>query len=152
MDIWMTFSIINFQANVHDWWLSRLWNCPQMNVTEPYTGDDKSTLVHVMARCSQTTAITWTSEDEDLGRHVASLGHNKLSMKIQNQCDLFAVTPRLLRGCRCVESTNELDRKKRVRMSCLNTLCNTKAVHICSGNQKSVPLCKHLQTTLFCIC
>ena len=39
--------------------------------------DDKSTLVQVMVYCRQ-QAITWTSVDQDLQRHMASLGPNEL--------------------------------------------------------------------------
>ena len=39
--------------------------------------DGKSTLVQVMAWCRQ--AITWTSVDQDLQRHMASLGPMQLN-------------------------------------------------------------------------
>ena len=41
--------------------------------------DDKSTLVQVMAWCRQAKAVTWTSVDQDLQRHMVSVGPNKLS-------------------------------------------------------------------------
>ena len=42
--------------------------------------DDKSTLVQVMAWCRRQQAITWTSVDQDLQRHMASLGPNELKL------------------------------------------------------------------------
>ena len=40
--------------------------------------DDKSTLIQVMALCRQEQAITWASVDQDLCRHMVSLGHSEL--------------------------------------------------------------------------
>ena len=41
--------------------------------------DDKSTLVQVMAGAVRQQAITWTSVDQELQRHMASLGLNELT-------------------------------------------------------------------------
>ena len=41
--------------------------------------DDHSTLGRVMAWCRQQQAITWTNVDQDLQRHMASLGPNELT-------------------------------------------------------------------------
>ena len=43
--------------------------------------DDKSTLVQVMAWCRMQQAITWTSVDQDLQRHMASLCPNELTVQ-----------------------------------------------------------------------
>ena len=42
-----------------------------------YLTDDKSDLVQVMA---QQQAITWANVDPDPFRHMASLGHNELTL------------------------------------------------------------------------
>ena len=44
--------------------------------------DDESTLVQVMAWCRQATSHYPNSVDEDLQRHMASLGPNELNLSI----------------------------------------------------------------------
>ena len=54
--------------------------------------DDKLTLVQVMAWCRRQQAITWTSVDQDLQRHMLSLSPNELNsfivMHVYNNCIL----------------------------------------------------------------
>ena len=45
--------------------------------------DDKLTLVQVMIVAFRQQAITWTSDDIDLRRHMAPLGYNELIHWIQ---------------------------------------------------------------------
>ena len=46
--------------------------------------DDKSTLVQVMAWCRQATSHYLNSVDQDIQRHMASLGHNVLTCHLLN--------------------------------------------------------------------
>ena len=46
--------------------------------------DNKSTLVQVMAWCRQTTSHFWTSVNQDLQRHMASLGPNELRLILRH--------------------------------------------------------------------
>ena len=46
--------------------------------------DDESTLAQVMACCWQQQAITWANVDPDLSGHMASLGHNELTLGMLN--------------------------------------------------------------------
>ena len=51
--------------------------------------DDESTLARVMAWCWRRHTITWTSADQDLRRHMASISHNELMHGEQYKHDIF---------------------------------------------------------------
>ena len=51
---------------------------------------DKSILIQVMTWCRQATILPWASVDQDLCRHMASLGHNEFK-PLANMHILFNV-------------------------------------------------------------
>ena len=85
--------------------------------------EDKSKLVQVMAWCRQ-QVITWTSVDQDLQRHMPSLGPNELSCTIVIS-QLFSAKDRLSRFVfKIFLANNELDCSK-VSL-CDHSSCNQK--------------------------
>ena len=70
--------ISNFRTHTRDiFQVNFLWNCPQLNATEPHW-----CLVNIWFRqwlgAVRQDAIIWTSVDPDACRHMAFLVHNKL--------------------------------------------------------------------------
>ena len=84
-EIWMEFQKNNFKAGFSDRFLKHLlWNCRQLNVSEPYW--QQPTLLQLMAWYRQATSHYlnqyWykTNTDTVLCRHMAELGHNEINL------------------------------------------------------------------------
>ena len=77
-EIWMKFSICDFQMDFIDLWLRLLlWNCPNMNVTGLHWWSIN--IVQVMAWCHQATSHYLTNVDPYLCHHMVSLGQNEIT-------------------------------------------------------------------------
>ena len=59
--------------------ISKVWVSNITLVQMPQDLIDKSTLVQVMACCSQAASHSWISVDQDLWSQMPSLGHNELN-------------------------------------------------------------------------